>query len=153
MKYLFLVLLFFISIDFLGCSCTPIEFKEAYRKSKIVVVAKVIDEEKFSEDYFHEINKETGEGEIWLGMNGYLVEVTETLKGKIKSVRFWILSSRESCGPSLNIGSTYLMYLKKSRRLESVSSSNNSALLTGYCFGTKNLELSKAKLELDYLRK
>ena len=152
MKYLTLLIFTLISAELLGCSCDPPEVQEAYKESKTILVGKIIGEEVFSEDYILEDTNETEEVEEVLGVNGLLIEVTEVLKGKVKSKVFWVLSSRMSCGPSMKIGTTYLMYLRKSKRMKSISSNNNARLITGYCYGTKNVIANKAKLELDYLR-
>ena len=152
MKYLVLLLLSLTFADANACSCTPPKVKEAYNKSKAVLVAKVIREEVFSQDHLEVINEKTEEAQVWPGMNGYLVEVSEVLKGKVKSKMFWILSSRMSCGKSLQIGSTYLMYMAKSKQINSTSSDSYANLITGYCHGTKDVESPQAKLDLDYLR-
>lgn len=152
MKYLVLLLLILTFPDTYACSCTPPKVQDAYNKPKVVIVAKVIREEVFSKDHLEVINEKTEEVEAWPGMNGYLVEVSEVLKGRVKLKTFWILSSRMSCGASLRLGSTYLMYLAKSKQMNSSSSDNYASLITGYCHGTKDVESPQAKLDLDYLK-
>lgn len=152
MKYLTLLIISLISTDLLGCSCNPPEVKRAYKESKTILVGKVIAKEVFSEDYIIEVDQQTELVEEVLGMDGLLIEVTEVLKGKVQTKVFWVQTSRMSCGPTMKIGNSYLMYLKKSKRIKSVSSANKANLITGYCYGTKNVLADKAKLELDYLR-
>jgi hypothetical protein len=152
MKYIFTILLLVFTVDLFGCSCTPPNVKEAYKKSDAAFVAKIIDVEIFIDDDFIINDKETQEGEIWLGMNGYLIEVKETFKGKYRSKTFWILSNRMSCGKSLDVGTTYLIYSNKHEKIKSFSSRNFASLITGYCFGTKNTRTRQAKLDLKYLK-
>jgi hypothetical protein len=144
MTYLVSILFSLASNFGFSCSCTPPDVAEAYDQADVVITAKVIKREIFQQ------NEDAMEADEF-GYTGYLIEVIENYKGKMRKARFWILQSDMTCGASLKVGSSYLIYARTQETIKSQNSKNASELHSSYCFRTMNLDLPEVKDDLAYL--
>lgn len=152
MHYLITFVIWLLPWNSANCSCEPPEVNKAFERSDLVLSGKIIDREVFSKEVTEPIDDMTHEVAEFPGVDGFLFKPIEVFKGRPGSTELWVLTSQMPCGPSLKVGSTYIVYIHEGNLINSTSSDRASKLWTGFCSGTKLLSSSKGKLDLKFLR-